>query len=155
MTILENYAEIQRSMQEEIEDFPYKQLQAYSSLDFDNLAVCDRIRDQLQSEIRFDMTSVHDATLRDAWGKAIQGVMEMLPSVEQLLVNFTGVSGCRCWAFSDGALIGRSDFRDGQFVPLRHPVGRSIGGRQSTAERSVARTGHRVSFAVSPVPRPL
>ena len=38
------------------------------------------------------MTSVHDVTLREAWSRVIQGVMEMLPSVESLLVNFTGVS---------------------------------------------------------------
>lgn len=45
----------------------------------------------LISEIRVDMTSVHNVTLRDAWGRVVQGVMEMLPAVEALLLNFSEV----------------------------------------------------------------
>ncbi len=79
-------------MAEELEDFPYQTLQPYTnSIDFANPAICNAISNQLQEVIRFDMTSVHDVSLRDAWSKVIQGVMEMLPAVEQLLVNFTGV----------------------------------------------------------------
>ncbi|KAK1927674.1 Gtr1/RagA G protein conserved region-domain-containing protein [Papiliotrema laurentii] len=90
----ENYAEIQRAMAEELEDFPYNSVQQYApNVNFSDPSVTANIIGQLQNEVRFDMTSVHDTTLRDAWSKVIQGVMEMLPSVEQLLVNFTGTSG--------------------------------------------------------------
>lgn len=37
------------------------------------------------------MTSVHDTMLRDAWSRVVQKNMEMLPSVEALLLNFTKV----------------------------------------------------------------
>lgn len=43
-------------------------------------------------ETRFELTSVHNVSLRDAWGKVLQGVMEMLPAVEELMLNFTAVS---------------------------------------------------------------
>ena len=80
-------------MAEELEDFPFNTLQRYAPyLNFSDPSVSSSIINQLQNEVRFDMTSVHDVTLRDAWSKVIQGVMEMLPAVEQLLVNFTGVS---------------------------------------------------------------
>lgn len=89
----ENYAEIQRAMAEELEDFPYSTVQQYAPhMDFGDPSVSSNIINQLQNEVRFDMTSVYDVTLRDAWSKVIQGVMEMLPAVEQLLVNFTGVT---------------------------------------------------------------
>lgn len=79
-------------MAEELEDFPYGTVQQYApQLDFSDPSVSSNIINQLQNEVRFDMTSVHDVSLRDAWSKVIQGVMEMLPAVEQLLVNFTGV----------------------------------------------------------------
>lgn len=79
-------------MAEELEDFPFSTLQQYSpNTNFADPAVSSSIINQLQNEVRFDMTSVHDVTLRDAWSKVIQSVMEMLPAVEQLLVNFTGV----------------------------------------------------------------
>ena len=85
-------------MQEELEDFPYHTLQAYSpNTDFSNSAVCNNISNQLQSEIRFDMTSVHDVSLRDAWSKVIQGILGMLPEIEQLLIDFTGVSPILPW----------------------------------------------------------
>jgi Ras-related GTP-binding protein C/D len=45
-------------------------------------------------ETRFEMTSIHDVSLRDAWSKVLQGCMEMLPAVESLLLNFTEVSLC-------------------------------------------------------------
>lgn len=82
-------------MAEELEDFPYHSVQQYApNINFSDPSITSNIIGQLQNEVRFDMTSVHDTSLRDAWSKVIQGVMEMLPSVEQLLVNFTGVSGC-------------------------------------------------------------
>lgn len=112
----ENYAEIQRAMQEELEDFPYQTLQPYSNaLDFSKPDVCIGISNQLQSEIRFDMTSVHDVSLRDAWSKVIQGIMEILPAVEQLLVNYTGVDPLV--RFHHLGLT-NSDVGDGQLVPL-------------------------------------
>jgi len=117
----ENYAEIQRAMQEELEEFPFHTLQPYSnSRDFSDPAVCDTIIAHLQAEIRFDMTSVHDVSLRDAWSKVIQGVMEMLPAVEQLLVNFTGVG--RIARRAGRRLLMTVDVGHGQFLPLRHPV---------------------------------
>ncbi|ODO07596.1 hypothetical protein L198_01177 [Cryptococcus wingfieldii CBS 7118] len=66
----ENYAEIQRTTAEEIEDFRYG--------DFQSLAP--------------GMTSAHDVSLRAAWSKVIQGSMEMLPAVESLLLDFTSHS---------------------------------------------------------------
>ena len=42
-------------------------------------------------ETRFELTSVHNVSLRDAWSKVLQGVMEMLPAVEELMLNFTAV----------------------------------------------------------------
>ena len=79
-------------MQEELEEFPYHKLKPYSALNFSDGNVCSDIANRLLAELRFEMTSVHDVSLRDAWSKVIQGIMEMLPAVEQLLVNFTGVS---------------------------------------------------------------
>jgi Ras-related GTP-binding protein C/D len=91
--LVENYAEIQRAMQEELEDFPYPTLSQYApNINFEDPSTSSSIIAQLSSEIRFDMTSVHDVSLRDAWSKIIQGIMEMLPSIEALLLNFTEVS---------------------------------------------------------------
>ena len=112
----ENYAEIQRAMAEELEDFPYSSVQQYApNLNFSDPSVTIGIINQLQNEVRFDMTSVHDVSLRDAWSKVIQGVSEMLPAVEQLLVNFTGVS---CKSFGVSSLI--IDIRHGQLIFVRH-----------------------------------
>ncbi|KAK4687307.1 Ras-related GTP-binding protein C/D, partial [Tremellales sp. Uapishka_1] len=97
----ENYREIQRAMQEELEDFRYSSLQNLTStFDLSDTSVTMQIQNHLTSEIRFDMTSVHDVSLRDAWSKVIQGIMEMLPDVEALLLNFTGTSGMEnCYLF--------------------------------------------------------
>ncbi|WVF70953.1 hypothetical protein IAT40_005748 [Kwoniella sp. CBS 6097] len=92
----ENYAEIQRATSEEIEDFPYKTLSGVgigtSSLDLEDPGTTSMIINQLISEIRYSMTSVHDVTLRDAWSRVLQGGMEMLPAVESLLLDFTSHS---------------------------------------------------------------
>ncbi len=90
----ENYSEIQRSMTEELEDYHYSSLQQYApNLDLSDPSVCNNIFNHMIAEIKFDMTSVHDVSLRDGWSKVIQGVMEMLPAVEALLLNFTETSG--------------------------------------------------------------
>ncbi|WOO85721.1 Ras-related GTP-binding protein C [Vanrija pseudolonga] len=90
----ENYSEIQRAMTEELEDFQYSSLQAYAPhLDLSDSGVCNNIFNHMVAEIKFDMTSVHDVSLRDAWSKVLQGIMEMLPAVEALLLNFTETSG--------------------------------------------------------------
>lgn len=83
-------------MQDALEDFPYSSLQRDAPhFNFSDQAALTRLQDDLMAEIRFDMTSVHDVSLREAWSKVIQGVMEMLPSVESLLLNFTEVrSSC-------------------------------------------------------------
>lgn len=88
----ENYAEVQRAIAEELEDFQYGNNQHLApNVNFSDPSVTNNLINSLQNEVRFDMTSVHDVSLREAWSKVIQGVMEMLPAVEQLLVNFTGV----------------------------------------------------------------
>lgn len=88
----ENYSEIQRAMTEEFEDFHYPSLQEHAAhLDLSDPGVCNSIFNHMIAEIKFDMTSVHDVSLRDAWSKVIQGVMEMLPAVEALLLSFTEV----------------------------------------------------------------
>lgn len=90
----ENFAEIQRAFAEELEDYPYASLQSLglsAQLDFSDPHTTGQIIEHLQGEVRFDMTSVHDVTLRDAWGKVIQETMEMLPEVEQLLFSFNAV----------------------------------------------------------------
>ncbi|BEI87150.1 hypothetical protein CcaverHIS002_0704960 [Cutaneotrichosporon cavernicola] len=90
----ENYSEIQRSMTEELEDYHYTSLQQYApNIDLADPSVCNNIFNHMTAEIKFDMTSVHDVSLRDGWSKVIQGVMEMLPAVEALLLNFTETSG--------------------------------------------------------------
>lgn len=92
LTCSENYSEIQRAMTEELEDFQYSSLQAYAPhLDLSDSGVCNNIFNHMVAEIKFDMTSVHDVSLRDAWSKVLQGIMEMLPAVEALLLNFTEV----------------------------------------------------------------
>lgn len=79
-------------MTEELEDFHYPSLQAFApSLDLSDPSVFNNIFNHMIAEIKFDMTSVHDVSLRDGWSKVIQGVMEMLPAVEALLLNFTEV----------------------------------------------------------------
>ncbi|WWD18186.1 hypothetical protein CI109_102635 [Kwoniella shandongensis] len=89
----ENYAEIQRATSEEIEDFPYKTLHSYApNLDFEDPSTISLIINQLISEVKFSMTSVHDVSLRDAWSRVIQGSMEMLAAVESLLLDFTSHS---------------------------------------------------------------
>lgn len=91
---VENYAEIQRVVSEELEDFPYHTLQAQDPhTNFSDIATQQQIANQLLSELRFEVTSIHNVTLRDAWSKVIQGCMEMLPAVEALLLNFTEVGG--------------------------------------------------------------
>lgn len=91
-TFPENYAEIQRAVQEELEDYPYHTLQALDpNTNFSDTAIAQGITSHLMSETRFEVTSVHDVSLRDAWSKVLQGVMEMLPAVESLLLNFTEV----------------------------------------------------------------
>ncbi len=80
-------------MTEELEDFHYPSLQAFApNLDLSDPSVFNNIFNHMIAEIKFDMTSVHDVSLRDGWSKVIQGVMEMLPAVEALLLNFTEVS---------------------------------------------------------------
>lgn len=89
----ENYAEIQRAVQEELEDYPYHTLQSLDpNTNFSDTSVAQSIAGHLMGETRFEVTSVHDVSLRDAWSKVLQGVMEMLPAVESLLLNFTEVS---------------------------------------------------------------
>lgn len=89
----ENYAEIQRTVQEDLEDYPYHTLQSLDpNTNFSDQISNQGITNYLMSEIRFEMTSIHDVSLRDAWGKVLQGVMDMLPAVEGLLLNFTEVS---------------------------------------------------------------
>jgi hypothetical protein len=104
----ENYAEIQRVVSEELEDFPYHTLQAQDPhTNFSDIATQQQIANQLLSELRFEVTSIHNVTLRDAWSKVIQGCMEMLPAVEALLLNFTEVGGHHLamrsrWPTNDG-----------------------------------------------------
>jgi Ras-related GTP-binding protein C/D len=104
---VENYAEIQRVVSEELEDFPYHTLQAQDpNTNFSDIATQQQIANQLLSELRFEVTSIHNVTLRDAWSKVIQGCMEMLPAVEALLLNFTEVGGHHvemrsCWSTID------------------------------------------------------
>nr|ODN93206.1 hypothetical protein L203_00475 [Cryptococcus depauperatus CBS 7841]ODO02636.1 hypothetical protein L204_01375 [Cryptococcus depauperatus CBS 7855] len=69
---LENYAEIQRSTVEEIEDFRYSDLQDF--------------------EVVYSMTSAYDVSLRTAWSKVLQGSMEMLSAVEALLLDYSSHS---------------------------------------------------------------
>lgn len=91
----ENYAEIQRTVQEDLEDFPYHTLQSLDpNTNFSDQSVTQAITNHLMGETRFEMTSIHDVSLRDAWSKVLQGCMEMLPAVESLLLNFTEVSLC-------------------------------------------------------------
>lgn len=76
-----------------MEDFPYHTLQSLDpNTNFSDQHVTQAITNHLMGETRFEMTSIHDVTLRDAWSKVLQGVMEMLPAVESLLLNFTEVS---------------------------------------------------------------
>lgn len=83
-------------MTEELEDFHYPSLQPFApNLDLSDPSVFNNIFNHMIAEIKFDMTSVHDVSLRDGWSKVIQGVMEMLPAVEALLLNFTEVSTTR------------------------------------------------------------
>ncbi|KAL7423540.1 GTP-binding protein gtr2 [Cryptotrichosporon argae] len=92
---VENYSEFQRVLTEELEDFRYASLEASAPPHFDlyDEQVCNAIFTHLVSEIKFDMTSVHNVWLKDAWSKVVQGVFESLPSVEQLLVSFSENSG--------------------------------------------------------------
>ncbi|KIR30591.1 hypothetical protein I307_03702 [Cryptococcus deuterogattii 99/473] len=87
----ENYAEIQRTTAEEIEDFRYGDLRAYapSNLDLDDPQTIGMIINQLIPEVVYSMTSAHDVSLRAAWSKVIQGSMEMLSAVEALLLDFS------------------------------------------------------------------
>lgn len=89
----ENYAEIQRTTAEEIEDFRYGDLQAYApnNLDLDDPSTIGMIINQLIPEVVYSMTSAHDVSLRAAWSKVIQGSMEMLSAVEALLLDFSSV----------------------------------------------------------------
>lgn len=108
----ENYAEIQRALTEELEDFHYPSLQEHApNVDLSDSAVCQSIFNHMIGEIKFDMTSVHDVSLRDAWSKVIQGVMEMLPAVEALLLNFTEVCHVKSWKLT-------TDIWNGQFVSV-------------------------------------
>jgi Ras-related GTP-binding protein C/D len=50
----------------------------------------------MYTEIKFVMTSVHDVSLKDAWGRVIQSVLEPLPNLETLLINFSVVSTSDC-----------------------------------------------------------
>ncbi|WWC68374.1 uncharacterized protein I206_102299 [Kwoniella pini CBS 10737] len=92
----ENYAEIQRTTSEEIEDFPFKSLQQQQQggigIDLEDQQNINLIINNLISDVRYSMTSVHDVTLRDAWSRVLQGSMEMLPAVESLLLDFTSHS---------------------------------------------------------------
>ena len=81
-------------MTEELEDLNYPTFQQYApNLDLSDNNTCTMIFNHLQAEIKYEMTSVHDVSLRNAWSRVIQDVMEMLPAVEALLLNFTEVSG--------------------------------------------------------------
>lgn len=121
----ENFAEIQRAFAEELEDYPYQTLQGLSSqLDFSDPQTTGQIIEHLQGEVRFDMTSVHDVTLRDAWGKVIQQAMEMLPEVEQLLFSFNAVSHCFVRYFETHEGL---DKWHGQLVPFRCQLARRCG----------------------------
>lgn len=106
----ENYAEIQRAMSDALEDFPYSSLQRDAPhMNFSDASTVTKMQDHLMAEIRFDMTSVHDVSLREGWSKVIQGVMEMLPSVESLLLNFTEV----CALFLQSLGLGGPEYRQG------------------------------------------
>ncbi|RXK42517.1 hypothetical protein M231_00071 [Tremella mesenterica] len=91
----ENYGEIQRTTVDNLDYFDYPSLQHLAThLDLSDPHVCQGIGDQLTTaQVRFDMTSVHDASLRDAWSKVIQGIMDILPDVESLMMHFTESSG--------------------------------------------------------------
>jgi hypothetical protein len=45
----------------------------------------------MYNEIKFVMTSVHDVSLKDAWSRVLQSVLEPLPNLETLLINFSVV----------------------------------------------------------------
>lgn len=94
LTCAENFVEVQSGLQEELEDFHYPSLQQYAgALDLSDPNTCNSIFSHLSTEVKPEMTSVHDTLLRDAWSRVVQKNMEMLPSVEALLLNFTEVRG--------------------------------------------------------------
>ncbi|TYJ55751.1 hypothetical protein B9479_003527 [Cryptococcus floricola] len=89
----ENYAEIQRTTAEEIEDFRYGDFQSLApGWDFEDPGTVGMIINTLIPDVVYSMTSAHDVSLRAAWSKVIQGSMEMLPAVESLLLDFTSHS---------------------------------------------------------------
>lgn len=103
LTHPENFVEVQSGLQEELEDFHYPSLQQYAgALDLSDPNTCNSIFSHLSTEVKPEMTSVHDTLLRDAWSRVVQKNMEMLPSVEALLLNFTEVSATRLTMCSRG-----------------------------------------------------
>lgn len=105
LTHPENFVEVQSGLQEELEDFHYPSLQQYAgALDLSDPNTCNSIFSHLSTEVKPEMTSVHDTLLRDAWSRVVQKNMEMLPSVEALLLNFTEVSATRLTMCSCGRL---------------------------------------------------
>lgn len=116
-------------------------------MDFSDPHAISAIIEHLTGEVRFDMTSVHDVSLRDAWSKVIQGVMEMLPAVEQLLLNFNAV---RLLPLKRVRRLMLVDVRNGQFLPVRYHFRGSTGlGRRE--ERCYVGASHRVPVAFPPV----
>lgn len=79
-------------MTDELDDFHYPSLQDHTTLDLYDRETTIGIFNNLTMEIQYFMTSVHNVSLCDAWGKVIQGIMEMLPAVESLLMNFGEIS---------------------------------------------------------------
>ncbi|ORY24694.1 Gtr1/RagA G protein conserved region-domain-containing protein [Naematelia encephala] len=90
----DNYRQIQQTAEDELLDFPFHTIQNLApSLNFSDPSVTNALANDLVGSIRYRITSAYEANLREAWSGVVQGVMEMLPSVEQLLLNFTANCG--------------------------------------------------------------
>ena len=90
--MIENYGEIQRNTFDCLADYDFNHFQALApDVNFSSGEATKMFYETMYTEIKFVMTSVHDVSLRDAWSRVIQSVLEPLPNLETLLINFSVV----------------------------------------------------------------
>lgn len=89
----ENYGEIQRNTFDCLADYDFAPFQQLAlDVNFASHEATKMFYEAMYNEIKFVMTSVHDVSLRDAWSRVVQGILEPLPNLEKLLINFSVVS---------------------------------------------------------------
>lgn len=96
MRLTENYAEVQRIFNDELEDFNFRSLAPLApNGNLTDTAYTQNLTNNLAADTKLVVTSIYDVTLRDAWSGIIKDIMEVGTEVERLLFGFSEVGAGR------------------------------------------------------------